>query len=62
MNGAVQVQGAESERAGVVTQTPTCTAVPRENKQCGVRARPQVLGDALHVLGRGQGGASPGLP
>lgn len=50
MNGAVQVQGAESERAGVVTQTPTCIAVPRENEQRGVRARPRVLGDALHVL------------
>lgn len=54
MNGAVQVQGAESERAGVVTQTPTCIAVPRENEQRRVRARPQVLGDALHVLAPGQ--------
>lgn len=64
VSGAVQVQGAESERAGVVTQTPACIAVPRENEQCGLRARPQVLSDALNVLSPGQraGGASPGLP
>lgn len=54
MNGAVQVQGAESEHAGVVTQMPTCTAVPRENEQCRLRAQPQVLGDALQVLSPGQ--------
>lgn len=64
MNGAVQVQGAESERAGLVTQMPACIAVPRENHQCGVRACPQVLSDTLHVLSPGQRarGASPGLP
>lgn len=64
MSGAVQVQGAESERAGVVAQTPACTSVPRENQQRGVRARPQVLSDALHTLSPGQraGGASPDLP
>lgn len=57
MNGAVQVQGAESERAGLVTQTPACTSVPRESQQCGVRARPRcsVTPCTCWHLGRGQG-------